>query len=449
MAIVVDVSWFWANSLRMQRAADAAALAGVVDLPGNEAGAIDLARAESAKNGFTDGTGGVVVTPWQDPTNSRRLRVTISGPIGTFFARVIGINSFPGFAQAKADYVLPVPMGSPENYYGVFGKIRHPGGGITQVTTNTFNNVTTAWFSAASSKGTTRWTTPREHLHEQRCLGDLGDRQPVPAMGQLRNHPGRHGDEHRRDRSQRRSQQPGRHGHDLHRSSTSCPGTTGGTYTTGSGGVKTTRGARRPRTRTTSMGNATDTWNRSPGRQVTSRTPTSRSAPGRSSRHRDRLPQRDPAPDRPPACPRDVRLHDDDVHLHPGRQRREPIRRGPDASRLLGNDADRGRRVHQRRRLLAVLRHAHQHNNPTSTRPPTTTTPSRCRPARAAARSGSTTPASARSTRMRAPATGTSATPTPRLERDQRVLFAVRHEEHAVRLDGRHVVATSGSHSRT
>jgi Flp pilus assembly protein TadG len=160
MAIVVDVSWFWANSLRMQRAADAAALAGVVDLPGNEAGAIVLARAESAKNGFTDGTGGVVVTPWQDPTNARRLRVTISGPIGTFFARVIGINSFPGFAQAKADYVLPVPMGSPENYYGVFGKIRHPGGGITQVTTNTFNNVTTSWFNASATKGTNAWTTP-------------------------------------------------------------------------------------------------------------------------------------------------------------------------------------------------------------------------------------------------------------------------------------------------
>ena len=29
-AIVIDVSWYWANSLRMQRAADAAALAGVV-----------------------------------------------------------------------------------------------------------------------------------------------------------------------------------------------------------------------------------------------------------------------------------------------------------------------------------------------------------------------------------------------------------------------------------
>ena len=35
LAIVIDVSWYWANSLSVQRAADAAALAGVVWLPGH------------------------------------------------------------------------------------------------------------------------------------------------------------------------------------------------------------------------------------------------------------------------------------------------------------------------------------------------------------------------------------------------------------------------------
>ena len=33
VALVVDVSWYWVNSLRVQRAADAAALAGAVMLP--------------------------------------------------------------------------------------------------------------------------------------------------------------------------------------------------------------------------------------------------------------------------------------------------------------------------------------------------------------------------------------------------------------------------------
>jgi Putative Flp pilus-assembly TadE/G-like len=159
-AIVIDVSWYWANSLRMQRAADAAALAGVIYLPGNVGSAVSTARAEAVKNGYTDGVGGVSVTPYQDATNNRRLRVTVSGPVNTFFARVLGINSFSASRSSKAEYVLPVPMGSPENYYGVFGTLRHPGGGITTVTTNTFNNVTTAWFNASVVKGTTRWTTP-------------------------------------------------------------------------------------------------------------------------------------------------------------------------------------------------------------------------------------------------------------------------------------------------
>ena len=40
-AVVVDVAWYWTSNLRMQRAADAAALAGVVWLPGNQGKAID------------------------------------------------------------------------------------------------------------------------------------------------------------------------------------------------------------------------------------------------------------------------------------------------------------------------------------------------------------------------------------------------------------------------
>jgi hypothetical protein len=144
----------------MQRAADAAALAGVVWLPGNVSQAQTVARAESAKNGFTNGVNGVVVAPTQDPTNTRRLKVRIDGDVGTFFARVLGINTWHATVNSKAEYVLPVPMGSPENYYGVFGKVRHPGGGITEVTTNTFNNVTTSWLNASNTKGTNAWATP-------------------------------------------------------------------------------------------------------------------------------------------------------------------------------------------------------------------------------------------------------------------------------------------------
>ena len=117
--VVVDVAWYWANNLRMQRAADAAALAGVVWLPGDVPKADNAAYAEATKNGYTTGVNGYTVTPVQDPTNARRLVVTINGPVPTFFAHLFGINSFQASRTGKADYVLPVPMGSPQAYYGV------------------------------------------------------------------------------------------------------------------------------------------------------------------------------------------------------------------------------------------------------------------------------------------------------------------------------------------
>ena len=66
VAIVIDISWFWTNSLRVQRAADAAALAGSIYLPGKPSGAYSVARAEANKNGYTAG-GGTTITTAQDP----------------------------------------------------------------------------------------------------------------------------------------------------------------------------------------------------------------------------------------------------------------------------------------------------------------------------------------------------------------------------------------------
>jgi hypothetical protein len=119
VGIGVDISWFQFNLVRMQRAADAAALAGVVYLPGNSAGAFSAAYAEATKNGFTNGVGGVTVVPRQDAINNRMLEVTIQGPVQTYFARLLGTSSVPGSRIARAEFVLPVPMGSPQDYFGV------------------------------------------------------------------------------------------------------------------------------------------------------------------------------------------------------------------------------------------------------------------------------------------------------------------------------------------
>jgi Flp pilus assembly protein TadG len=129
MALVIDVSWYWANTLKVQRAADAAAMAGVVWLPGDTSGAQTTAVDAAVHNGYTVTNGcradlttpssvpGICANP--DAANDRQLDVTISAPVNTFFMRLIGINSITATRASKALYVLPVPMGSPLNYLGV------------------------------------------------------------------------------------------------------------------------------------------------------------------------------------------------------------------------------------------------------------------------------------------------------------------------------------------
>jgi putative Flp pilus-assembly TadE/G-like protein len=117
--LAADIGWYELNMVRVQHAADAAALAGVVYLPGNVSGAVTAAQNEAAKNGFANGIGGVTVTAAPEPLSRVVLGVTISSPVRTFFARIFGVTSFTARRNARAEFVLPVPMGSPEDYYGI------------------------------------------------------------------------------------------------------------------------------------------------------------------------------------------------------------------------------------------------------------------------------------------------------------------------------------------
>ena len=97
LAVVLDISWYWINSNRVQKAADAAALAGVVWLPGDEPKAIQTAIYEAAKNGYTVAANGVAVngltlTAAKQVGNDRRLNVSIRAPVSTFFMRLFGLN---------------------------------------------------------------------------------------------------------------------------------------------------------------------------------------------------------------------------------------------------------------------------------------------------------------------------------------------------------------------
>jgi hypothetical protein len=162
-AFVVDLAWIWVNELKVQRAADAAALAGVIYLPGNPSGAATSSHDESRKNGYTDGdgnfaaapNGGVDVYARPDPGDPRRMMVTVSSPIETFFMQIFGFDQVQVSRDAKAEFILPVPMGSPESYYGVFGQIRTPDGGVWQPTTAASIGPRTSTGVVTSGSGTT------------------------------------------------------------------------------------------------------------------------------------------------------------------------------------------------------------------------------------------------------------------------------------------------------
>jgi hypothetical protein len=116
--LVADVAWYEFNLVRIQRAADAAALAGVVFLPSNVPGAVTAAQNEAAKNGYPNGVNGVTVVATPE-TGNKILGVVIASPVRSWFARLFGVTQFSGQRKARAQFILPVPMGSPQNYWGI------------------------------------------------------------------------------------------------------------------------------------------------------------------------------------------------------------------------------------------------------------------------------------------------------------------------------------------
>ena len=167
-AIVIDVSWYWANSLRVQRAADAAALAGVVSLPGDPATAVSTAVTAALQNGYSVSNAcapggstpttvpGMCAKP--DANNNRQLNVTLSEPVGTFFMRVVGIASITATRTARASYELPVPMGSPEAYYGVYQLCSVAGVCVAEPDAVSGTAPSQGFFGAIEGQGTNRST---------------------------------------------------------------------------------------------------------------------------------------------------------------------------------------------------------------------------------------------------------------------------------------------------
>lgn len=116
-ALAVDVGTWYARITVLQRAADAAALAGTIWMP-------DLTKATAVagdslkQNGINpDGSSGVTVVIGQGQS-ATSLRVALTqNKATTYFSQVIGWKQSLS-RSAEAEYYLPLPLGSPLNYFG-------------------------------------------------------------------------------------------------------------------------------------------------------------------------------------------------------------------------------------------------------------------------------------------------------------------------------------------
>ena len=98
--LVIDYGNWMVNKRQVQNAADAAALAGAGKIPGGSAAATAAAQSEAASN---DNPGDfVTVSQSTDMSTNDSVNVTVSRTVGTWFTRILGINSVTVSATARA-----------------------------------------------------------------------------------------------------------------------------------------------------------------------------------------------------------------------------------------------------------------------------------------------------------------------------------------------------------
>ncbi len=113
-----DLAWFYLNASRVQRAADAAALGGVIWLPGQVGTANSTAVDIALRNGYDASLTDVEVIPGVVPGEPNQLKVTVSDVVPTFFARVLGFQDMTIRRSATAEFIPPLKLGSPDNQFG-------------------------------------------------------------------------------------------------------------------------------------------------------------------------------------------------------------------------------------------------------------------------------------------------------------------------------------------
>ena len=112
-ALAIDIGAWYVRAQANQRAADAAALAGVVWLPDMDE-AVAVAREAALKNGYQDKHNSSVIV---ERAGANELRVKVATTSPQFFTHLF-LNEFAITRAAVAEYVPPVALGSPNNSLG-------------------------------------------------------------------------------------------------------------------------------------------------------------------------------------------------------------------------------------------------------------------------------------------------------------------------------------------
>ncbi|HEX7094802.1 MAG TPA: pilus assembly protein TadG-related protein, partial [Acidimicrobiales bacterium] len=114
--LAIDVGNWWWTGQKVQKAADAAAMAGVTYLPDDLPSAQAMAQSVASRNGYSHGSNATVTSGIDDRPSE--LRVTIETEVDNFFTGIIGFKKTKIKRTAVADYAGAVPMGSPASFIG-------------------------------------------------------------------------------------------------------------------------------------------------------------------------------------------------------------------------------------------------------------------------------------------------------------------------------------------
>lgn len=117
-AFGIDLASWYARISELQRAADAAALAGAVWMPATETACAEATRSLIA-NGFDDENDDTIETDCRPGATSTAVRVTVTDLAPDRFFSSAFMRTSPTLTRfAEAEYNLPLPLGSPLNYFG-------------------------------------------------------------------------------------------------------------------------------------------------------------------------------------------------------------------------------------------------------------------------------------------------------------------------------------------